>query len=69
MDRPAFSGLGQQIHRKHQHRNELLRHRKITNLTETNEPLVQMLKELSVTGQKTAHDMYNATKGWVVLHS
>lgn len=40
----------------------------ITNLTETNEPLVQMLKELSVTGQQTAKTMYNA-KGWVLHHN
>ena len=40
----------------------------ITNLTETNEPLVQMLKELSVTGQQTAKTMYNAN-GWVLHHN
>lgn len=40
----------------------------ITNLTETNEPLVQMLKELSVTGQQTAKTMYNA-RGWVLHHN
>ena len=40
----------------------------ITNLTETNEPLVQMLKELSVTGQQTAKTMYNA-QGWVLHHN
>jgi alpha-L-fucosidase 2 len=40
----------------------------ITNLTETNEPLVQMLKELSVTGQQTAKTMYNAD-GWVLHHN
>jgi alpha-L-fucosidase 2 len=40
----------------------------ITNLTETNEPLVQMLKELSVTGQVTAKNMYNA-RGWVLHHN
>ncbi len=39
-----------------------------TNLTEMNEPLVQMLKELSVTGQKTAQDMYGA-RGWVLHHN
>ena len=40
----------------------------ITNLTETNEPLVQMLKELSVTGRQTAKTMYNAN-GWVLHHN
>ncbi len=40
----------------------------ITNLTETNEPLVQMLKELSETGQQTAKTMYNA-RGWVLHHN
>lgn len=40
----------------------------ITNLAETNEPLVQMLKELSVTGQETAKTMYNAN-GWVLHHN
>ncbi len=40
----------------------------ITNLTEINEPLVQMLKELSVTGQQTAKTMYNAN-GWVLHHN
>lgn len=40
----------------------------ITNLTETSEPLVQMLKELAVTGKQTAKDMYNA-KGWVLHHN
>jgi alpha-L-fucosidase 2 len=40
----------------------------ITNLTETNEPLVQMLKDLSVTGQQTAKTMYNAN-GWVLHHN
>ncbi|HJV77099.1 MAG TPA: glycoside hydrolase family 95 protein [Paludibacter sp.] len=39
-----------------------------TNLTEMNEPLVQMLKELSQTGQQTAKDMYGA-RGWVLHHN
>ncbi len=39
-----------------------------TNLTETHEPLVQMLKELAVTGQKTAKTMYGAD-GWVTHHN
>jgi len=40
----------------------------VTNLTETNEPLVQMVRELSETGKKTAMDMYGA-RGWVVHHN
>ncbi len=40
----------------------------ITNLTEMNEPLVQMLHELSETGKQTARDMYGA-QGWVVHHN
>jgi len=40
----------------------------VTNLTEMNEPLVQMVKELSVTGQETAKKMYGA-EGWVLHHN
>lgn len=40
----------------------------ITNLTEMNEPLVQMLRELSQTGKQTARDMYGA-QGWVLHHN
>lgn len=40
----------------------------VTNLMETNEPLFQMLKELSVTGAKTAREMYGAG-GWVLHHN
>jgi alpha-L-fucosidase 2 len=40
----------------------------MTNLPETVEPLVQMLKELSVTGQKTAKTMFGAP-GWVMFHN
>jgi alpha-L-fucosidase 2 len=40
----------------------------ITNLTEMNEPLVQMVRELSQTGKQTAQDMYGA-QGWVVHHN
>lgn len=40
----------------------------ITNLTETHEPLIQMLRELSISGQQTAKTMYNA-KGWVLHHN
>lgn len=39
-----------------------------TNLTEMNEPLVQMIRELSETGKKTAKDMYGAS-GWVLHHN
>ncbi len=40
----------------------------ITNLTEMNEPLVQMVRELSQTGRQTARDMYGAD-GWVLHHN
>jgi alpha-L-fucosidase 2 len=40
----------------------------ITALTEMNEPLVQMVRELSVTGKQTAMDMYGA-HGWVLHHN
>jgi alpha-L-fucosidase 2 len=39
-----------------------------TNLSEMNEPLIQMVRELSVTGRKTAKDMYGAD-GWVLHHN
>ncbi len=40
----------------------------ITNMSEMNEPLVQMVRELSETGKKTARDMYGA-RGWVLHHN
>jgi len=40
----------------------------ITNLTELNEPLIQMVKDLSETGKQTAQDMYGA-KGWMAHHN
>jgi alpha-L-fucosidase 2 len=40
----------------------------VTNLTEMNEPLVQMVGELSQTGQQTAKYMYG-TRGWVLHHN
>ncbi len=40
----------------------------ITNLTEMNEPLIQMISELSQTGKQTAKDMYGA-QGWVLHHN
>jgi alpha-L-fucosidase 2 len=39
-----------------------------TSLPEMHEPLIQMVKELSVAGQKTAADMYGAN-GWVTHHN
>lgn len=39
-----------------------------TNLAELFEPFAQMVKELSVTGQQTARDMYGA-RGWVAHHN
>ena len=40
----------------------------ITNLSEMNEPLIKMIRELSETGKQTARDMYGAP-GWVVHHN
>jgi alpha-L-fucosidase 2 len=40
----------------------------ITNLTEMNEPLIQMVRELSETGKQTAGEMYG-TRGWVLHHN
>jgi alpha-L-fucosidase 2 len=39
-----------------------------TNLPEMHEPLIQMVKDLSVTGKETARVMYGA-KGWVTHHN
>ncbi|MDW7695866.1 glycoside hydrolase family 95 protein [Flammeovirgaceae bacterium SG7u.111] len=39
-----------------------------TNLSETHEPLIELVKELSVAGQQTAQDMYGAD-GWVCHHN
>jgi alpha-L-fucosidase 2 len=39
-----------------------------TNLSELNEPLIQMVKELAETGKKAASDMYGA-EGWVLHHN
>lgn len=39
-----------------------------TNLTEMHEPLIEMVKELSVAGQETAKVMYGA-EGWVCHHN
>jgi len=40
----------------------------VTNLQETNQPLFQMLEELSITGRETAKLMYGAN-GWVLHHN
>ncbi|TKC63620.1 glycoside hydrolase family 95 protein [Pedobacter hiemivivus] len=40
----------------------------VTNLSETHEPLIEMVKDLSVTGKETARVMYGA-KGWVAHHN
>lgn len=40
----------------------------VTNLTETHEPLFQMLKGLSESGQATANTLYGA-QGWVAHHN
>lgn len=39
-----------------------------TNLSEMNEPLLQMIRELAVTGKETARVMYGAG-GWVLHHN
>lgn len=40
----------------------------VTNLSAMADPLVQLVKDLSVTGRETARDMYGA-KGWVLHHN
>jgi alpha-L-fucosidase 2 len=40
----------------------------VTNLTETEEPYAGMLKDLSVTGQQTAREMYGCS-GWAMHHN
>ncbi|RJE73987.1 glycoside hydrolase N-terminal domain-containing protein [Reichenbachiella sp. MSK19-1] len=40
----------------------------VTNLSEMHEPLIEMVKELSVAGQQTAEVMYGAD-GWVTHHN
>src|SRR6186713_962741 len=39
-----------------------------TNLAEMHEPFLQMVKDMSVTGQQTAKDMYGA-RGWAAHHN
>ena len=40
----------------------------VTNLSEMNEPLVQLIRDVSVTGRQTAKIMYGAD-GWVLHHN
>lgn len=40
----------------------------VANLSETHEPLFAMLKDLSVTGQQAAKELYNS-KGWMAHHN
>jgi alpha-L-fucosidase 2 len=40
----------------------------VTNLSETNEPLIQMVRDLAVTGHQTARVMYGAD-GWMLHHN
>lgn len=40
----------------------------LTNLSELNEPLIQMVRDLAQTGKQTARDMYGA-EGWVAHHN
>jgi len=39
-----------------------------TNLSEMTEPLIKMIEEIAVTGEKTAKDMYGA-RGWMAHHN
>ncbi len=40
-----------------------------TQLSEFHEPLFGLLKQLAVTGKRTAKEFYNITQGWVVNHN
>jgi alpha-L-fucosidase 2 len=40
-----------------------------TNLSEFHQPLFDLLKELSVTGSRTAKEFYSIQQGWVVNHN
>ena len=40
----------------------------VTNLSEMHQPLLEFIKDLSVTGTRTAKEFYNA-KGWVAHHN
>src|SRR5688572_21089332 len=39
-----------------------------TNLSELHQPFLQMVKEMAITGEKTARDMY-AARGWMAHHN
>lgn len=41
----------------------------VTNLTELNEPLFKMIREVSETGSRTARTMYGVEDGWVLHHN
>ena len=43
-------------------------HSEVTNLSEMNEPLVEMIREVSKSGKQTAKVMYSA-EGWVLHHN
>lgn len=59
--------MGQQIHLQYQFGDELLA-LGVTNLSELNEPLFRLIKEVSETGKETAKIMYGAD-GWVLHHN
>lgn len=40
-----------------------------TNLAELHQPLIDLIKALSVTGKRTAKEFYNINNGWVVNHN
>lgn len=40
----------------------------VTNLSELNEPLISLIRDLSVTGQQSAQQMYGA-RGWMAHHN
>src|ERR1044071_5392894 len=40
-----------------------------TNLAETAEPLLELVKDLSETGARMAHDQYGIDRGWVTHHN
>lgn len=41
----------------------------VTNLTELNDPLFRLIREVSETGRESAEIMYGAKKGWVLHHN
>lgn len=40
----------------------------VTNLTECHDPFIQMVKDVAITGQQTASEMYGA-RGWALHHN